>query len=71
MAAGVIARSPSGKILMMRQNDNGLWTFPGGKLKEGEIAEQAAYREFFEETGHRLGSVGFENRTDEQGQMTV
>jgi hypothetical protein len=40
-AAGVIARSPSGKILMVRQNDNGLWTFPGGKLKEGESAEQA------------------------------
>ena len=57
-AAGVIARSPSGKILMVRRTDDGTWAFPGGKLKDGETSEQAAYREFWEECGYRLGSVG-------------
>ena len=43
---------------MVRQSDSGLWCFPGGKLKTGETAEQAAWREFHEECGYRLGSVG-------------
>lgn len=43
---------------MLRRTDSGLWAFPGGRIEDGESAEQAAYREFLEETGHRLGSVG-------------
>jgi 8-oxo-dGTP pyrophosphatase MutT (NUDIX family) len=72
-AAGVIARSPQGRVLMVRQTDNGLWTFPGGKLKEGETAEQAAWRETFEETGRRLGDVGrfLMCRTKDDGQGPV
>jgi 8-oxo-dGTP pyrophosphatase MutT (NUDIX family) len=35
-------------------NYAGQWVFPGGKVEGGDTPEQAAYREFFEETGHRL-----------------
>jgi ADP-ribose pyrophosphatase YjhB (NUDIX family) len=43
---------------MVRRVDTGEWAWPGGHLKEGETAEKAAMREFFEECSHRLGSVG-------------
>ena len=35
-------------------NYAGQWVFPGGKVEKGETSDQAARREFFEETGHRL-----------------
>lgn len=57
-AAGIIARSKAGRILMCRRTDGEGWAFPGGRLKDGEDAAAAAYREFFEETGYRLGGVG-------------
>jgi 8-oxo-dGTP diphosphatase len=53
-AAGVICRSPHGRILMVRRTDDGTWAFPGGGIKDGEDAAQCAWREFFEETGYRL-----------------
>lgn len=57
-AAGVIARAPDGSILMVKRVDDGSWAFPGGVIEGDETPEKAAYREFFEETGRRLGSVG-------------
>jgi ADP-ribose pyrophosphatase YjhB (NUDIX family) len=57
-AAGVIARSPQGRVLMMRRTDGEGWAWPGGRLKDGETAEQAAWREFFAETGYRFEDVG-------------
>jgi 8-oxo-dGTP pyrophosphatase MutT (NUDIX family) len=57
-AAGVICRSPHGRILMVRRTDDGTWAFPGGGIKDGEDAAQCAWREFFEETGYRLGDAG-------------
>ncbi len=59
VAAGVIARSPQGRVLMVRRVDDGTWSFPGGKLKIGETAEQAAFREFDEECGYKLGGLKF------------
>lgn len=58
-AAGVIARSPQGRVLMVRRVGDGTWSFPGGKLKTGETAEQAAWREFHEEVGYRCGGLRF------------
>ena len=43
---------------MVRRTDGEGWAFPGGRMEEGEDAAQCAYREFYEETGYRLGSAG-------------
>ena len=57
-AAGVICRAPDGQILMLKRVDDGSWSFPGGVIEGDETPEQCAYRETFEETGRRLGSLG-------------
>jgi 8-oxo-dGTP pyrophosphatase MutT (NUDIX family) len=57
-AAGVICRSPHGRILMVRRTDGEGWAFPGGGIKDGEAPRECAWREFFEETGYRLGDAG-------------
>lgn len=36
-------------------NYAGQWVFPGGRVENNQTPEQAAYREFFQETGIRLG----------------
>jgi ADP-ribose pyrophosphatase YjhB (NUDIX family) len=41
----------SGRILLIRRADNGLWAMPGGALEVGETAASGARREVLEETG--------------------
>jgi len=52
VAAGVIY-NPEGEILIAKRADNqhqgGLWEFPGGKIEQGESAQQALARELYEE----------------------
>jgi 8-oxo-dGTP pyrophosphatase MutT (NUDIX family) len=48
----------SGRILMVKRADSGLWAWPAGGVEDGESDERAAYRKFLEKTGYRLGSVG-------------
>ena len=70
VAAAVIERD--GKVLVARRKPGlvagGLWEFPGGKLEEGESAEEGLERELAEElgvaarVGELLCSVPFEGR---------
>lgn len=53
-AGGVVLRD--GMVLLIRARDlkgRPVWTFPKGKLDDGEISQQAAVREVEEETGWR------------------
>jgi 8-oxo-dGTP diphosphatase len=45
------------KFVMVRHRDRA-WEMPGGRLNRGEDHEQAAVREFFEETGMSLDIIG-------------
>jgi 8-oxo-dGTP pyrophosphatase MutT (NUDIX family) len=62
VAAGILIRAPSGKVLLLRrakgEDHAGEWSIPGGKLKEGEDCATAAIRETYEETGWHAGSAG-------------
>lgn len=53
VAAGIIWNQ--GKILLARRKRGktlaGFWEFPGGKIEEGELPQQALYRELIEEFG--------------------
>ena len=43
----------SGQVLLIKRSKppgKGLWSLPGGKIERGEMAEEAAHRELFEET---------------------
>lgn len=57
-AAGVMYKTDDGRVLyMMRAKDStmgGKWSFPAGHIEDGESPEQAACREFQEETGFVL-----------------
>ena len=43
-----------GRIMMVRNIKRGGWEMPGGRVKRGENYEEAARREFTEETGHDI-----------------
>ena len=46
-----------GQLLLNRFNDADFWFIPGGRIQTGESSEQAARREFLEETGASLGDL--------------
>ncbi|MCL1810942.1 MAG: NUDIX hydrolase [Methanomassiliicoccaceae archaeon] len=43
-----------GRFLMVFNEKRGGWEMPGGGIQEGESAEDAAKREFFEEAGYGI-----------------
>lgn len=49
-AAGVVLMDENRKILLQKRTDNNKWSIPGGCVDLGEIIEEAAKREVFEET---------------------
>jgi ADP-ribose pyrophosphatase YjhB (NUDIX family) len=53
LVAGAIAELDGGIVLIQRSIEPGYgkWTFPGGFVERGEVAESAAARETLEETG--------------------
>ena len=63
---GCVIRNDSGHILLLHRYAKRIqWELPGGKLEVGELAEDAAVREFKEElgidiaVGNRLGQAFF------------
>lgn len=60
MACGIV-RSQGKVLIQKRLADDvwaNLWEFPGGRLKEGEIPEQAVVREYLEETELAVALAG-------------
>ena len=53
LVAGAIFEVDGGILLIRRaiEPGYGMWTFPGGYVERGEVAEEAARREVMEETG--------------------
>ena len=52
-----------GKVLLHWHRKLGMWLPPGGHIEEGELPDEAAVREVWEETGLRAALVG-ERRED-------
>jgi ADP-ribose pyrophosphatase YjhB (NUDIX family) len=46
-----------GKLLFMRESQDGLWSLPGGWADIGESPSQIAEREVLEETGFRVRAI--------------
>ncbi len=57
-SASALVRDGTGRVLLIRRTDNGLWTIPTGGLKKGETASQGAVRECKEETGLDIEITG-------------
>ncbi len=54
VGTGVVVHDDDGRILLVRRNHEprmGLWAFPSGFVDAGEVVEEAALREVWEETG--------------------
>ena len=60
LVAGAIIESGGGILLIQRAIEPGYgkWTFPGGFVERGEVAEAAAARETLEEIGVEIGVTG-------------
>ena len=60
LVAGAIIESEGGILLIQRAIEPGYgkWTFPGGFVERGEIAEAAAEREALEEIGVEIEATG-------------
>lgn len=49
VGAGIFVIDEQERLLLMKRSDNGCWGFPGGSTEPGEVVEEAARRETFEE----------------------
>ncbi|MEE2038767.1 NUDIX domain-containing protein [Nocardiopsis sp. CT-R113] len=58
VAAGAAVVDDTGRLLLQRRVDNGLWAMPGGAMEMTESLPEAAVREVWEETGYRVEVTG-------------
>lgn len=57
VACAIFLFDDAGRILLQHRADDGTWGVPGGSMELGETPEEAARREFFEETGLTVGKL--------------
>ncbi|GFE14771.1 NUDIX hydrolase [Streptomyces glebosus] len=57
-AASAVVVDDSGRVLLQRRRDNGMWALPGGVMNIGESLPDCAVRETREETGFHVEVVG-------------
>ena len=71
LVAGAIVELDGGIVLIQRAIEPGYgkWTFPGGFVERGEVAEEAAARETLEETGLRIETSGIVGLYSYEGQI--
>jgi 8-oxo-dGTP pyrophosphatase MutT (NUDIX family) len=50
-ATRLVLRDTSGRLLLIRRSDNGVWAVPAGAMELGESIADCAVRELWEETG--------------------
>lgn len=55
--ASVIVEDSQGRILMHQRQDDGTWSYPGGRIEIDETVEEAARREVLEEAGLQIGKM--------------
>ena len=75
-AGGLVVRRTGGllQIALVHRPEQGDWSYPKGKLEEGETFEEAALREVAEETGFScrlLRFIGHTEYTDRKGRPKV
>jgi len=58
MATAYAIAFSDGRFLMVRHPRRGGWEMPGGHVEDGETPEDAARREFLEESGYSIRIVG-------------
>ena len=71
LVAGLIFEMNGGIVLIKRAIEPGYgkWTFPGGFVERGEVAEAAAERETLEETGIEVEVTGIVGLYTYEGQI--
>jgi 8-oxo-dGTP diphosphatase len=71
LVAGAIVELDGGIVLIQRAIEPGYgkWTFPGGFVERGEVAEAAAARETLEETGLRIEATDIVGLYSYKGQV--
>jgi 8-oxo-dGTP pyrophosphatase MutT (NUDIX family) len=50
-SVAIALRDASGRVLLARHSEGGVWLLPGGAIEPAEVPADAAVREMFEETG--------------------
>jgi 8-oxo-dGTP pyrophosphatase MutT (NUDIX family) len=57
VGAAALIVDDQNRLLMLKRSDSGCWGPPGGAVELGEVIEDAARREVWEETGLELGDL--------------
>jgi 8-oxo-dGTP pyrophosphatase MutT (NUDIX family) len=59
VGAAVLIVDDEYRLFLMKRSDSGCWGPPGGVVEPGEVVEEAAKRETYEETGLRVHGMVF------------